>query len=78
MKLPLPAMSSSYIPRSLASCSPRLRRTLSATTKKPAALAGFLYLILSNIRLAGAFLFRSLSFPLLLSPRLIVQTPNSL
>ena len=54
------------------------RRTLSATTKKPASLAGFRYLMISKFRLAALVPSRS---PTLLIPpslKLIIQTPSSL
>lgn len=66
-----------WSPSSAANCSRRLCRTLSASAKKPASLAGFLYLILYlTLRFA---LFLSLAPP---SPQphllyLIIQTPNS-
>jgi hypothetical protein len=47
MKLQLPALVLFLLSPPLAHSSPRLRPTLFATTKKPASLAGFLYLILS-------------------------------
>ena len=64
-------------PTSAANCSPRHCRTLPATAKKPASLAGFLFLKL-NLTLRFA-LFLSLA-PTSLQPHLlnlITQTPNS-
>ncbi len=45
-------------------------QNLSATTKKPASSAGFRCFILSHLRLAIAFLSRSLSFPHYFCPKL--------
>ena len=65
-------------PAIAAHCTRRHRRTLSATTKKPASLAGFLYLIRSNFRLIAAFLSRALTSPHPSAPKLTIQTPSSL
>ena len=71
MKLPLPAMVLFlFSPASAANSSRRHRRTLSATAKKPASLAGFLFLKLNLSRLAALF---SLPPPHL-HPRLISST----
>jgi hypothetical protein len=79
MKLRLPAMVIFLLsPVSAAICSRRHRRTLSATAKKPASVAGFLYLRLCITRLTTLFLSAA---PLSLSPhslKLIIQTPSSL
>jgi len=83
MKLPsLPIVLFLFSPATAAHSSRRHRRTLSATAKKPASLAGFLYLrlskMLSKTPLAGSF---PPAAPLSRSPRslhLIIQTPNSL
>jgi hypothetical protein len=64
-------------PTAAANSSRRHRRTLSASAKKPAALAGFLYLILSIAHHNGSFPSRN---PLSRSPRslhLLIQTPSS-
>ena len=65
-------------PAIAAHCSRRQRCTLSATTKKPASLAGFLYLIRSNFRPIAAFLSRALTSPHPSAPKLTIQTPSSL
>jgi hypothetical protein len=56
MKLRLRLWSSPYLSPATANSSPRLRRTLFATTKKPASLAGFRYLRLGNSHLIALFL----------------------
>jgi hypothetical protein len=56
MKLQLPAMVVFLFLQPLASSSQRLRRTLSATAKKPASLAGFLYFSPTMSRLTAPFL----------------------
>jgi hypothetical protein len=84
MKLRLLAIVVSLLsPATAANCSRRLRRTLSAncptlsaTTKKPASMAGFLYLRLSMTRLTALFLPAA---PLSRTPRslqLTIQTPS--
>ncbi len=83
MKLPLPPIVVFLLsPATAANNSRRHRRTLSATAKKPASVAGFRYLILSMMlsmtRLTALFLPAA---PLSRSPRslkLIIQTPSSL
>ena len=63
---------------SAANYSRRLCRTLSATTKKPAPMAGLFYLILSTTRLT---LFSLPQAALSRTPRSLpstIQTPNSL
>jgi hypothetical protein len=78
MKLSLPAIVLFLFPLPRAHFSPPLRRLLSATTKKPASLAGFLYLILSIAHLNRSFPSRD---PLSRSPgslQLLFQTPSSL
>ncbi len=65
-------------PATAASCSRRHCRTLSATAKKPASVAGFLYLRLSMTRLTALFLPAA---PLSRTPRslqLTIQTPSNL
>ena len=77
MKLRLRLWSSPYLSLATANSSPRLRRTLFATTKKPASLAGFRYLRLGNSHLTALF---PLASPLSRSPRslqLTIQTPSS-
>lgn len=71
-----------FSPAIAANCSRRHRRTLSATAKKPASGAGFLYLrlsmMLSMTHLLALFLPAA---PLSRSPRsfqLTIQTPSSL
>ena len=64
MKLPLPSILFLFA-RTTGELLSRHRRTLSATAKKPASLAGFLYLILRNTRLARPF-----PAPALCSPHL--------
>ncbi len=79
MKMPLLTMIViTIVPATAASCSHRHRRTLSATAKKPASVAGFRFLMLSKTCLALLFLPAA---PLSLSPpalNLTIQTPNSL
>jgi hypothetical protein len=59
MKLHLLAIVTSLLSPAIAAiCSRRHRRTLSATAKKPASVAGFLYLSLSITRLITLFLPR--------------------
>ena len=79
MKLLLPAiLLLPFLSPATGEPSPRLRPSLSATTKKPASLAGFLYLILTIAPLNGSFPSATL-FPLAsLSPQLLIQTPSSL
>ncbi len=78
MKLQPPAIVVSFMsPPSAANCSRRHCRTLSATAKKPASLAGCLSLKLNlTLRFAP---FLSLAPPSLQSHllNLITQTPNS-
>jgi hypothetical protein len=52
--------------------------TLSATTKKPASLAGFLYLTLTLTRLTALFLPAARASHTPRSLLLIMQTPSSL
>jgi hypothetical protein len=79
MKLPLLAMAVSLLsPTTAANCFRRHYRTLSASPKKPASVAGFLFLKLNLCRLPS--LFSSLAPP---SPpshliQSITQTPNTL
>ena len=77
MKLRQPFVVVTIVPATAANNSRRHRRTLSATAKKPAATAGFLYLSLSMTRLATLLLPTA---RLSLSSRalkLIIQTPSS-
>jgi len=64
-------------PAIAAHCSRRQRRTLSATTKKPASLAGFLFLRLSITRLTALFLLPARASHTPCSLQLFMQTPNS-
>jgi hypothetical protein len=79
MKLQLLAMVVFLLfPTTAAYCSRRHCRTLSVSTKKPASVAGFLFLMISKFRRAALVPSRS---PSLLFPRslkLIIQTPSSL
>jgi len=78
MKLPPLTMVLFLFLAPAAHSSHRQRRTLSATTKKPASLAGFRYLLLSLAHLNGSFLPRP-SFSLAsLQTQLFIQTPSSL
>lgn len=77
MKLTRPAFVVVTIVPTAANNSRRHRRTLSATAKKPASVAGFLYLRLSITRLSAPFLPAT---RLSLRPRarnLIIQTPSN-
>jgi len=65
-------------PAIAAHCSRRQRRTLSATTKKPASLAGFLYLRLSIAHLNGSFPSPNPLSPRLAPLQLLIQTPSNL
>jgi hypothetical protein len=86
MKLPLPPIVVFLLsPATAANNSRRHHRTLSASTKKPASLAGFLYLRLSMTRLTALFLrASSRTLPAArasYSPRSLhstIQTPSSL
>ena len=78
MKLPLPAIVVFLL-------SPATGELLSPSPphsvcdhKKPASLAGFLYLIRSNFRLIAAFLSRAVTSPHPSAPKLTIQTPSSL
>jgi len=77
MKLRQPFVVVTIVPATAANNSRRHRRTLSATAKKPASVAGFLFLKLN-------FAFRSTLFLPLATPshqshllKLITQTPSS-
>jgi len=61
-----------------ANCSPRHCRTLSATTKKPASLAGFLYLGLTFSRRTALFLPATSLSCRRRSFQSTIQTPSSL
>jgi hypothetical protein len=78
MKLTLPAfVVVTIVPATAANNSRRHRRTLSATAKKPASVAGFLYLTINIPRLTPLFLPPA---PLSRSPRSLhftIQTPSS-
>jgi len=63
MKLRQRLCSSPYLSLATTNSSPRLRRTLFATTKKPASLAGFRYLRLGNSPSHRAFSSRLHAFP---------------
>jgi len=79
MKLRLPAIVVFLLsPATAASCSRRHRRTLSATAKKPASVAGFLYLRLSMTRLTALFLPAARASHTPRSLQLTIQTPSSL
>jgi hypothetical protein len=79
MKLqPLALVVFPYLPPSAANCSRRHSRTLSAAAKKPASLAGFIFLRLNLSRLPPLFLaLAAPSLPFLLL-KFITQTPSSL
>lgn len=62
MKLQLPAIVV-FLFLTTGDSSPRLRPTLSASTKKPASLAGFLYFSLTFSRLNRSFSLHTPSFP---------------
>jgi hypothetical protein len=55
----------------------RQRRTLSTTAKKPASLAGFLYLLLSMTSADRSFSSQNLTTPSPRSLQLLIQTPTS-
>ncbi|CAN5567433.1 hypothetical protein BH20ACI3_BH20ACI3_43120 [soil metagenome] len=79
MKLrPLAIVLFLFSPVTAANCSRRHRRTLSATTKKPASMAGFLYLRLSLTRLTALLLPPAPLPPTPRSIQLTIQTPSSL
>ena len=54
-----------------------ITKTLSPTTKKPASLAGFLFLLTSNTPLTPAFFSPALCALNSPAPNLIIQTPNN-
>lgn len=78
MKLQLLAVVSLLCPPSAANYSRRHSRTLSATVKKPASLAGFLSRRLYMTRLIAHFLPCCRASSTSRSLKLITQTPNSL
>ena len=79
MKLPLPAIVVFlFLPAHWRTPLHRLRPTLSATTKKPASLAGFRFLILGISRLTPPFLHATRTSHTPRSLQLPIQTPSSL
>jgi hypothetical protein len=78
MKLRQPAfLVVTIVPATAANNSRRHRRTLSATAKKPASVAGFLYLSLSMTRLATLLLPTARLSHSSRALKLIIQTPSS-
>jgi hypothetical protein len=79
MKLRLPAFVVVTIaPATAVNSFRRHRRTLSATTKKPASVAGFLYLTLNIPRLTALFLPPTHLSRTPRSLHFTIQTPSSL